>query len=280
VDDYQNTPSILAREITSFRGGQRLAYGDLTGREERDYLFDAGMGATAYADEPSGSRPDVRQGLLQFTASALNSIAHHVLAETVTRSSDELEIPKPKLFHVPTEAARRASNPALDFRDDLAQNIPGGTTIYEVLALDEAREAALLKTGAADLDELIPHAERIGTVTTESEGTAIVDPGTARSPEIAKMINHFTWQGKIFDAKNKTLVNHIGPFGMKATLAEAYIGKSLIDKKDCVVLDDSKTSLVAKHICDEIRQIAPKTHLGPVCWDTKKPFYFALQFKG
>jgi len=42
-------------------------------------------------------------------------------------------------------------------------------TIYEMLALGEAREAALLKTGAADLDELIPHAERIGTLTTESK---------------------------------------------------------------------------------------------------------------
>jgi len=62
-------------------------------------------------------------------------------------------------------------------------------------------------------------------------------------------------------AKHKTLVNHIGPFGMKATLAETYIGKSLIDKKDCIVLDYSKTSLVAKHIRDEIRQIAPKTYL-------------------
>ena len=47
------------------------------------------------------------------------------------------------------------------------QNTP--STICEVLALDEAREAALLKTGAAALDEFIPHAERIGTVTTDSE---------------------------------------------------------------------------------------------------------------
>lgn len=310
MDDYQNTPSIIGREITSFRGGQRLTYRDLTGLEKRDYLFDAGIRATAYANESRGSRPDVRHGLLQFTVSALTSIAHKLLAETVTRSSDELEPPKPKLFHsygttakivftpasgtpytgmfreqarglarfsyagpvigigivpglglkfpvdgdrpsenavvmrmldpqsqhsvfenaftnilpvprftnlvmravkarfetvvvegrglhqpvenlarvhpsglpvdgavrapyrvifVPTEAARRASNSALDFRDDLAQNIPSGTTIYEVLALEEAREAALLKTGPGDLDQLIPHAERIGTVTTESE---------------------------------------------------------------------------------------------------------------
>lgn len=186
------------------------------------------------------------------------------------------------------------------------QNTP--SIIYEVLALDEARDAGMLKTGAADLDEFIPHAERVGTVAYdvskllkmsqaeidklfadsppgpipngEAEGTAIVDPGVARSPEIAKVINHFAWQGKIFDAKNKTLVNHIGPFGMKAILAEVYIGKSLIDTKDCLVPDYSKTSLVAKHIRDEIRQIAPKTYLGPVYWDTKKLLYFAFQFKG
>src|SRR5262249_16633103 len=71
----------------------------------------------------------------------------------------------------------------------------------------------------------------------------------------------------------------IGPFGLKAILAEVYVDKSLIDKKDCIVLDYSKTSLVAKHIRDEIRQIAPNTYLGPVYWDTKKLFYFALQFK-
>jgi len=47
------------------------------------------------------------------------------------------------------------------------QNTP--SIIYEALALDEARDAGLLKTGAAALDEFIPHAERIGTVTTVSE---------------------------------------------------------------------------------------------------------------
>ena len=119
----------------------------------------------------------------------------------------------------------------------------------------------LLKMPPAKIDKLFADSPPGPIPDGEAEGTAIVDPGTAGSPEIAKMINHFAWQGKIFDAKNKTLANHIGPFGMKATLAEIHIGKSLIDKKDCVVLDYSKTSLVAKHIRDEIRQIAPKTYL-------------------
>jgi hypothetical protein len=56
---------------------------------------------------------------------------------------------------------------------------------------------------------------------------------------------------------------------MKAILAEVSIGKSLIDKKYCVVLDYSRTSIVARHIRDEIRLIAPKTYLGPVYWARK-----------
>ena len=136
----------------------------------------------------------------------------------------------------------------------------------------------LLKMSTEELDKLFKGSSPGPIPDGEAEGTAIVDPGTARAPEFARLINHFAWQGKVFDAKNKTLVNHIGPFGLKAILADVYFGKSLIDKKECIVLDYSKTSLVAKHIRDEIRQIAPNTYLGPVYWDTKKLFYFALHF--
>lgn len=138
----------------------------------------------------------------------------------------------------------------------------------------------LLKMSQADLDKLFQESPPGPIPDGEAEGTAIVDPGTSRAPEFAKLINHFAWQGKVFDAKNKTLVNHIGPFGMKAILAEVSIGKSLIDKKDCIVLDYSRTSIVAQHIRDEIRLIAPNTYLGPVYWDTKKLFFFALHFQG
>jgi len=130
----------------------------------------------------------------------------------------------------------------------------------------------LLKMPQAEIEKLFVASPPGPIPNGEAEGTAIVDPGTARAPEFATFINHFVWKGK-------TLVNNIGTFGLKAILAEVYVDKSLIDKKDCIVLDYSKTSLVAKHIRDEIRQIAPNTYLGPVYWDTKKLFYFALQFK-
>ncbi len=138
----------------------------------------------------------------------------------------------------------------------------------------------LLKMPQADLDKLFTESKPGPIPNGEAEGTAIVDPGTTKSPEFARLINHFAWQGKIFDAKKGTLVNHIGPFGMKAILAKVYEGTSWFDNKPCIVLDYSETSLVAHWIRDEIRQIAPNTYLGPVYWKKKRLFYFALQFKG
>ena len=138
--------------------------------------------------------------------------------------------------------------------------------------------ATLLKMSTADLDKLFAGAPPGPIPNGDAQGTALIDPGTTKSPDFAKFINHFAWQGKVFDAKNGTLVNHIGPFGMKAILAKVYLGDSLIDKKPCIVLDYSQTSVVAHHIRDEIRQIGPNTYLGPVYWDNKKLFYFALKF--
>jgi hypothetical protein len=56
------------------------------------------------------------------------------------------------------------SNAQIDFRVDLARNIPQGTTVYDVLGLDEADDDRSL-----DLEDLVPRAKRIGALTTESE---------------------------------------------------------------------------------------------------------------
>ena len=138
--------------------------------------------------------------------------------------------------------------------------------------------ATLLKMSTADLDNLFGSSPPGPIPNGEAEGTALIDPGTAKSVEVARLINHFAWQGKVFDAASGTLVNHITVFGIKAILAKVYLGDSLIDRKPCIVLDYSQTSLVAKHVRDEIRNIAPNVYLGPVYWDDKKLFYFSLHF--
>jgi len=318
---YEDTPSIIHNEITTARIGQRLIYSELTGREKRDYLFDQGIRPTAYGNYKDETRPDVLGGLVRFGKSALRSITQHLLSESATRVSDELERPKPKLFHTygttakivftpepntrytgilgesacglarfsyagpvvgvgvvpglglkfpadgdhpsqnlvvmskldrqqpllrftsrrshnsvfqnqftnilpvpsffnltmrtvnkrfetvvqtgkglhqslenfagvhtdgspvaqdkivgpyrvifrPTKQAASSSDPTIDFRDDLSQNIGLGTPIYEVFALGESQEIELNKKGVSRVENLVAHSERIGTITTESE---------------------------------------------------------------------------------------------------------------
>jgi hypothetical protein len=62
------------------------------------------------------------------------------------------------------------------------------------------------------------------------------------------------------------------------SFAEDAKAASWLDGKECIVLDYAKTSLVAKHIRDEIRLIAPNFYLGRVYWDSKPSLHFALQF--
>ncbi len=114
--------------------------------------------------------------------------------------------------------------------------------------------------------------------TAKREGTAIIAPGTAGSAEIASLVNIFAWQGKTFDAAHGTLMNRISVFGVNAIVAEVYKAASWFDNKECIVLDYSKTSLVAKHIRDEIREIGPGVYLGLVYWDKKRTIHFALEF--
>jgi len=112
----------------------------------------------------------------------------------------------------------------------------------------------------------------------EGEGTAIIKPGSDISDDIARFIHLFTWKGKVFDPVTGTLKNKILPLGHKAIIAKVYKSESWFDKKPCIVLDYSKTSLIAKWIRDEIREVAPGIYLGIVYWGEKKLIHFALKF--
>ena len=138
--------------------------------------------------------------------------------------------------------------------------------------------AKLLTMSQAELDTLFTNSP-VGEIPDgEADGTAIVAPGTNFSPTIAKFISHFAWQGKVFDAKKGVLKNRILPFGLNAIIAKVYKGPSWLDKKECIVLDYSDTSVIAQWIRDEIRQIEPKFYLGKVYWEKKRLIDFALKF--
>lgn len=137
----------------------------------------------------------------------------------------------------------------------------------------------LLTKSQAELDALFSAHEAGPIPNGEARGTAIVAPGTKFSDDIAKWVNIFAWQGKVFDAKSGTLRNHILPFGLKAIIAKVYKAPSWLDNKECIVLDYSETSVVAQWIRDEIRLIAPNTYLGKVYWNKTRLIDFALEFQ-
>jgi hypothetical protein len=135
-----------------------------------------------------------------------------------------------------------------------------------------------LRMTQGQLDELFTASPAADIPDGEGKGTAIIAAGTGITPEIAAFINHFAWQGKIFDAKAGLLKNKILPFGVAAIVARVYKGESWFDGKECIVLDYSETSLVAGWIRDEIRMVQPGLYLGQVFGGRTRLFHFALQF--
>ncbi len=137
------------------------------------------------------------------------------------------------------------------------------TTVADLLTMSQAELDALFSASGAGP---IPDGQ--------SEGTAIIAPGTVFSAEIAAAINVFAWQGKVFDAQAGLLRNRIGPFGVNAIVAKVYKAPSWFDDKECIVLDYSETSFVAHWI----RMIQPGTYLGLVYGGKTRLIHFALQF--
>ena len=138
--------------------------------------------------------------------------------------------------------------------------------------------AQLLTMNQKALDELFTASPAGDIPDGPAKGTAIIAPGTRYTAEIAEVVNHFGWQGKVFDAEKGVLKNRILAFGLEAIIAKVYKTPSWLDSKECIVLDYSETSLVAHYIRDEIRLIGPDFYLGKVYWAKDRLIDFCLQF--
>ncbi len=136
----------------------------------------------------------------------------------------------------------------------------------------------LMAMSQSELDDLF-RASPAGPIPNgPAKGTAIIAPGTTFSHAIAEVINHFGWQGKVFDAEKGVLKNRILVFGFEAILARVYKGPSWLDNKECIVLDYSETSLLAHYVRDEIRLVGTGFYLGKVYWEKDRLIDFCLQF--
>jgi hypothetical protein len=136
----------------------------------------------------------------------------------------------------------------------------------------------LLAMSQAELDDLFRNSPAGDIPDGPAKGTAIIAPGTTYTENIAEIINHFSWQGKVFNAQKGLLKNRILVFGLEAIIARVYKAPSWLDGKECIVLDYSDTSLVAHRIRDEIRLIGPGLYLGKVYLGKERLIDFCLQF--
>ncbi len=143
------------------------------------------------------------------------------------------------------------------------------------MALDSAQ---LLAMTGRQLDDLFSKSVSGPIPNGQAKGTAIIAPGTVYDADIAEIVSIFAWQGKTFDGPHGVLVNRISLLGVNAIVAEVYTGASWFDQAECIVLDYSKTSLLAQYVRDEIRQVAPGVYLGLVYWQSKRLIHFSLEF--
>jgi len=140
-------------------------------------------------------------------------------------------------------------------------------------------ENGLLDLSDDELDELfrsspvgeIPDGEADGKVLVGSKNENVSDT-------VAWVAEQLAWKGKVFDREKGELRNKILPFGVKAVRAKVYKDASWFDGKETIVLDYSKTSVLAQRVRDEIREVAPGLYLGLVFWGKDKILHFSLRF--
>ncbi|WP_020405583.1 hypothetical protein [Hahella ganghwensis] len=132
-----------------------------------------------------------------------------------------------------------------------------------------------------ELDEIYKKARPGNIPQGDTQGTAILAGGPF--PRLfARIARILAWQGKVFDLfkpnfDSGVLVNKVSPAGINLIAAKVYRDPSWMDGKDTIVIDYSKTSLFARQIRDEIREVEPGLYLGKVWWGNRRILDFALE---
>lgn len=143
---------------------------------------------------------------------------------------------------------------------------------------------ALLEMSQSERDELfrsgttgaLPDGDAEGTVLLAAE--PLFAPRGAVQRIAAWAAQRLAWSGKVFDAERGELVNKVTWLHVRAIRAKVYKAPSWVDGKAAIILDYSKTSLVARNVRDEIRLVGPDTYLGQVFWGRDRVLEFALTF--
>jgi hypothetical protein len=151
------------------------------------------------------------------------------------------------------------------------------TPVTTERAIQDARE--LLALNQKQLDDLFAASQPGPIPSGKGEGIAMIANGTLFGTISRKLITWFIWKGKFFRPETKDLKNRLTPFGILGIRAKVYVDKSWKAPGNAIILDYSRTSIVASFIRDEIRSVGPGIYLGKVFMGKKHVFDFSVSFK-
>jgi hypothetical protein len=140
--------------------------------------------------------------------------------------------------------------------------------------LDERILLALTNT---ELDDVFRSAPAGAVPDGDMRGTVLAWPGTRLARPLALLIYLIAWQGKVVDHRSLLLRNKITPLRLRLIAARLSHDTSWVDGRECVLLDYSRTSLVAHMVRDEIRLVSPGLYLGVVWLWRRRVGWFTLR---
>jgi hypothetical protein len=111
------------------------------------------------------------------------------------------------------------------------------------------------------------------------KGTVLLGTGGPLAALAAGFSRALLWRGKVVDGPGGKLKNLVSPLEVRAFAAKVYEQGSWLDGAPCIVLDYSKTSLLARKVRDEIREVAPDVFLGLVFLGRRHVLDFTLDFR-
>jgi hypothetical protein len=138
-------------------------------------------------------------------------------------------------------------------------------------------EQTLLEMSNSALDELFRRSDAGPIPDGDMQGTVLAFPGTVLAKPLAAVVYLVGWQGKVVDGGRGMLLNKITPLRLRAIAAKVTHDESWVDHRECVLLDYSQTSLVAKMVRDEIRLVGPSLYLGVVFMWRRRVAWFTLR---
>jgi len=138
-------------------------------------------------------------------------------------------------------------------------------------------EQVLLDMNNETLDWVFRRSEAGPIPNGNMHGTLLAFPGTRIAKPFAAIVYLVGWQGKVVDRHRGYLLNKVSALRLRLVKAKVSYDDSWVDGRECVLLDYSQTSLVAKFVRDEIRLVGPSLYLGVVWLWRRRIAWFTLR---